>query len=222
MEISLNENEILEKLDEKGLKIVQDKTLYRFSRDSVLLANFCEIKKLDTVVELCSGSGIISFLIYSRFSPKKIIGFENDKKLFELSKKSVLLNNIKNVEFFCEDLKKATEHLGFGACDDVVINPPYYEKPKDTSKISQKFLTAKYESSATLKDILKVSSSLLKNKGNLFLIYPTSRIQELLSNANEFSLVLKKISIIQNKNKSEFALFNFRKNANDGCLVDII
>ena len=52
----------LEDLGCNGLKILQDTNQYRFTSDSVLLANFFNAKKDDNVVELCSGSGVISIL----------------------------------------------------------------------------------------------------------------------------------------------------------------
>ena len=45
-----------------GLVIVQDKDGYNFTSDAVLLANYFKAKSADIVVELCSGSGVISIL----------------------------------------------------------------------------------------------------------------------------------------------------------------
>ena len=45
MDIALREGESVEELLEGGLKIIQDKLLYRFTSDSVLLSRFAKGKR---------------------------------------------------------------------------------------------------------------------------------------------------------------------------------
>ena len=54
MDIALREGESVEELLEGGLKIIQDKSLYRFTSDSVLLSRFAKGKKGDRVADLCT------------------------------------------------------------------------------------------------------------------------------------------------------------------------
>ena len=63
--MEFNENETLEDLLIDGLKIIQDKTLYRFSSDSVLLSKFASFKKNDVVADFCSGSGIVGIHFFA-------------------------------------------------------------------------------------------------------------------------------------------------------------
>jgi len=50
LEVKLNENERIDDLQCKGLKIIQKKDGFCFGLDAVLLANFADIKKGDTVI----------------------------------------------------------------------------------------------------------------------------------------------------------------------------
>lgn len=81
-------------LDCKGYKIIQDKLGYAFTSDSVLLANFAKLKRSDEVVELCSGSGVISVLAYAKCEPKSIVGVEIEKRLCDMANKTSELNKL--------------------------------------------------------------------------------------------------------------------------------
>lgn len=222
MKIKLNTGEVLEDLERDNLKIVQDNSLYKFSSDSVRLSDFAKIKKNDFVVELCSGCGVISVLVFAKYMPKKIVGFEADKCLFGLSQKTLQYNEIKSIEFINDDLKNASNILGYEKADVVICNPPYYVLPKDTSKINKKYLTSKYESSATLEDIIKASSQLLKNSGKLFLVYPSSRLQELLVETKKNNLECKELKFIFKNNIADLVLCKFVKRGLSGCEVKMI
>jgi tRNA1Val (adenine37-N6)-methyltransferase len=63
LDIMLKENETIDDLQYKGLRIIQKKDGFRFGLDAVLLANFADVKKNDTVIDLGSGTGIIPILI---------------------------------------------------------------------------------------------------------------------------------------------------------------
>ena len=54
--------EELEDLECNNLKIWQDKKLYTFTSDAVILANFIKLKASETAVEIGGGSGVISVL----------------------------------------------------------------------------------------------------------------------------------------------------------------
>ena len=61
----LREGESVEELLEGGLKIIQDRSLYRFTSDSVLLSRFAKGKKGDRVADFCAGSGIVGLHFYA-------------------------------------------------------------------------------------------------------------------------------------------------------------
>ena len=93
--MEFNEDETLEDLLIDGLKIIQDKTLYRFSSDSVLLSKFASLKKNDVVADFCSGSGIVGIHFYALHrGVKKVCLFELQKSLHSLAEKTAEYNGI--------------------------------------------------------------------------------------------------------------------------------
>ena len=103
MEVNLKEDERIDDLEYKGLKIIQNKKWFCFGIDSVLLSDFAkEIKDGSTILDLGSGTGIISILLSKKINAKKITGVEIQKEVYEMSKKSIILNNLKNVNVYKE------------------------------------------------------------------------------------------------------------------------
>ncbi|MBR1985188.1 MAG: methyltransferase, partial [Clostridia bacterium] len=149
----LKENEVLDDLQLNNLMIIQNKMDYRFTSDSVLLANFAKAGRKDFVVEFCSGSGVISILLNEKCKPKKVIGFELQPQLCEMSNRSLKYNKIENINFVNKDLSLAYEDVGVGKVDVVICNPPYYVLPENQTNINKKFKLTKYETSTNLEDI---------------------------------------------------------------------
>lgn len=78
--MELEKGERLEDLGD-NLKIIQNKALYTFTSDSVVLANFLKIKPKESAVEIGGGSGVISILATAKNKFKKIKIFEIQEKL---------------------------------------------------------------------------------------------------------------------------------------------
>jgi len=119
----LNENERIDDLQCKGLKIIQKKDGFCFGLDAVLLANFADIKKGDTVIDLGTGTGIIAILIAGKTEAKSIIGLEIQEEMAEMAQRSVKLNNLEDrVKIVCGDIKNSVEMFGASKFDVVVTN----------------------------------------------------------------------------------------------------
>ncbi len=62
--MKLNENERIDDLQYKGLKLIQNANGFCFGIDAVLLSDFAQsMKRKGTVVDLCTGNGIVAILL---------------------------------------------------------------------------------------------------------------------------------------------------------------
>ena len=88
--MELKENERIDDLEYKNLKIIQNKKGFCFGIDSVLLSDYAKnIKKDSTVIDIGTGTGIISLLLCKKTELKKIYGIEIQKDVAEMANRSV-------------------------------------------------------------------------------------------------------------------------------------
>ena len=78
----------LENFD-NGISILQSDDYYKFTQDAIMLAKFCNIKHTDNVLELCAGSGVISFYAYSLSSFNHLYFNEIQPEMCEIIKENI-------------------------------------------------------------------------------------------------------------------------------------
>ena len=66
MDALQKEDETLEDLQLNGLKILQKTSGFRFGMDSVLLADFAQVRPTDHVADFGTGTGILPLLLIGR------------------------------------------------------------------------------------------------------------------------------------------------------------
>ena len=77
------------------IKLYQDKDMICINTDTMVLGDFLEVYRNDTVLDIGTNNG--SLLLYAnRFSPKKLIGIDINKEALEIARKNMELNNITN------------------------------------------------------------------------------------------------------------------------------
>ena len=104
--IKINDNEKIEDLGNKGLKIIQARDSYRFSVDSILLLNFIRLKNYENIIDLGTGCGIIPLLLFSKRKGLSIYGIEVQKNLADMARRSIELNQLQaNITIIQEDFR---------------------------------------------------------------------------------------------------------------------
>ncbi|HPI91803.1 MAG TPA: methyltransferase [Deltaproteobacteria bacterium] len=170
------DDETLDRLSCGELSIFQKKKGYRYSLDAYLLGAFVEEAPGTGVIEIGSGSGVVSILLAS-MKGLTMTGVEIQEDLAEMSRRSVELAGLQNmVTITCCDIS------GYRGprVDAVVTNPPY--RPLKTGRINpaEQKAIARHEISLDLDTLLKVSHDLLKPNGRFYIVYPTWRLPDLL------------------------------------------
>lgn len=204
--LNLKKNERLDDLQFKGLKIFQNKDLYSFTSDSVVLANFLKIKKGEKAVEIGSGSGVISILASRKTNADFIFGFEIQKKLFDLSIKSLALNDISNVKFINDDIRNFKKYFKEETFDVVFSNPPYKKQGSSIVNSNDSKAIARHETFLPLKDFVMVANKLLKFGGRAYFIYDADRSAEMIYELKNMKLEPKRMFYTTN-GKGQVVLF---------------
>ena len=127
MENLLKENERIDDLEFKNLKIIQNKNGFCFGIDSVILSDFAkEIKNNSNVIDLGTGTGILGFLLIAKTKLKHIYGVEIQKEVAEMAKRSIELNNLnEKFDIINCNIKDIFNYVEKEKFDVVITNPPY-------------------------------------------------------------------------------------------------
>ena len=181
-----------------GVKINQDKTLYSFNLDTILLYNFANPAKKGKVVDLCAGNGAIGLSLTSKTSAK-IYLVEIQKKLSDLAQQSIIDNHLsKQVTLINDDLKNVQQYIAHDTVDTVVCNPPYFKVTDQTAiKDNSVLAIARHELKANLKDILSAIKVLLKENSHAYLVYRPQRLSDLLVTMAEEKLQAKRLRFVR-------------------------
>jgi len=222
--MDLKENERIDDLEYKGLKIIQNTEGFCFGIDAVLLSDYAkEIKDNSTVLDLGTGTGILSILLAAKTNLRKIYGIELQKDVANMATKSVMLNELASrVVIVNEDIKDLYNEFEKNSVDAIVTNPPY--KKAKTGLINEntyKYIS-RHEITASLDDFIKVSSDLLKDKGMFFMVHRPERLAEIIYKLKTNKLEPKKIRFVYSKENQEpkLVLIKAVKNAKEFLKVE--
>ncbi|MCR4660749.1 MAG: methyltransferase [Clostridia bacterium] len=218
--VELKNNERIDDLECNGYKIIQDKDGYCFTSDSIILTNLVNAHTNDSVVDLCTGSGVIALLLSAKHRLKKVYGIEIQKRLADMASRSVKLNNDDIVEIVNDNLINISQKIGKETFDIVTCNPPYeekYEKKDEYSEID----ICKNEINVSLSEIIKEGSRLLKFGGLFYMIHRARRLVDVIVLFRKFNLEPKNIYFIYpkaNKNCDTFIIVG-KKGANPSVVI---
>lgn len=200
--------------------IFQDTEYFKFSLDSVLLANFVTINKRDKkILDLATGNAPIPMLLTYRTNAK-IYGVEIQRVIYNLGIISVKENNMHNqITLINDDAKNLTNDFESDTFDVITCNPPYFKTTDDNFKNNNKVKSlARHEDFLNLEDVLVISRKLLKNNGRIALVHRTERFVEILNTMQKYNIEPKRVRFIyskENKN-SNLVLIEGIKNGKPG------
>ncbi len=178
----LNENETLESLMIKDYKIIQNKNLYRFTSDSVILSKFATAKKGEVVADVCSGSGIVGlhYFCLNEERVKSVTLFELQTELADMSKKSIELNGLQEKFSVVEGKLQDTSQDYEESFSLVLCNPPYKKRDSGEQNLSKSLAIARHEVEITQAEIIEKSAYMLKKGGRLCICQRVERFVELV------------------------------------------
>ena len=205
MEIEIKENERIDDLEYKDLKIIQNKNGFCFGIDSVLLSDFAkEVKDNSTALDLGTGTGILGILLCGKTKLRKVTGIEVQAEIAEMAERSIKLNNLQDrFNIVNENIKNIPEILEKNSYDYIITNPPYKKINTGKTNDSKLKLISRHEVEASLEDFINVSYKMLKDKGTLFMVHRPDRLVDILYTLRKNKMEPKKIKFVYPKINKE-------------------
>ncbi len=209
--------------DYPNLKLYQYEEAFKFSLDSILLAEFADIKKNDNkILDLCTGNGVIPTILAWRTN-KNIIGIELQKSIYDLAVLSLKVNKLEDkIDYICDDINNVNKYFKEESFDVILCNPPYFPY-YDEDHVNKNDLKkiARHEIFIDLKSLLEIASKMLHSKGRFYLVHIPERLDEILYLAHQFRLVAKEIQFIYSKEdkNATIVLIKFIKDGRFGVKI---
>ncbi|WP_423214457.1 tRNA1(Val) (adenine(37)-N6)-methyltransferase [Streptococcus equinus] len=196
----LKEGERIDQLFSTDVKIIQNREVFSYSIDSVLLSRFPKIPSRGLIVDLCSGNGAVGLFASTR-TKAPIIEVEIQERLADMAERSIQLNDLgEQVQMINDDLKNLLKHVPRTGVDLILCNPPYF-KVSETSKknLSEHYLLARHEITTNLEEICDVARHALKSNGRLALVHRPDRFLDIIDTLRQYNLAPKRIQFVYPK-----------------------
>ncbi|KFC18724.1 tRNA1(Val) (adenine(37)-N6)-methyltransferase [Chryseobacterium sp. FH1] len=151
--------------------IQQNADVFRVGTDAVLLGSLANVFEAKKVLEVGTGTGIISLMIAQRNPEAQILAIDINSEAVNISQ-----TNFINSPFFdriksqLQDLKNFDTEEKF---DLIISNPPYFE-----INSSEKDILARQRLELNFSDLVKKSSQLLSENGLFTVIIPIGSEKE--------------------------------------------
>lgn len=199
--LKLRDDERLDYLLAEELRIIQSPTVFSFSLDAVLLARFSYLPiQKGNIIDLCTGNGVVPLLLSAR-TKGSITGVEIQERLYDMAARSVEYNQLgQQIQIIHGDIKEMPNQLGNGHYDVVTCNPPYFVTPlKGEMNENEHLAIARHEILCNLKDVVRVSSQLLRQGGKAAFVHRPGRLLDILTLMREFRLEPKRLRFVYPK-----------------------
>lgn len=202
MEVNISKDESIDDLQLNGLQLIQKEQGFRFGVDAVLLSHFANVKKKHRVIDLCTGTGIVSFLVYGKYKPQEVIGLEIQDDMVEMANRSSRLNDTSDIVKFVQgDLKDKALLDSLGRFDVVTVNPPYKLNNAGILNPNDKLAIARHEIMCNLEDVIVSARGLLKDNGRMFIVHRPERLADIFGLMRKYKIEPKRVRLVQPNTK---------------------
>jgi len=189
------------------LKVRQFRNGYRFSIDSIILANHVHLRPGETALDLGTGCGIVALVLAYRHPESTVIGVEIQRELADLARSNTHANRMQNrVHILCRDMKG----LSVGDLPQpvhwVVSNPPYHKNNAGRLNPNRQKAVARHEIEVKFEDIVSTAGRTMRTGGRFLTVYTADRSIEALVHMHAAGIEPKYCRMIHSVNTTNAKL----------------
>ncbi|MGE5663436.1 MAG: tRNA1(Val) (adenine(37)-N6)-methyltransferase [Deltaproteobacteria bacterium] len=166
-----------------SLVVRQPRRGYRFSIDSVLLADFAAPLCGESVLDLGTGSGVV-LLLLARLCPgmSRGVGVELQPELLEFARANIEANDLSvRLSALPGDFRGTIPGAPAGSFDLVVSNPPYRPLGEGRRNPDSQKEIARHEVACTMADVFGAAARFLSPRGRFAVLGLPRRLPELFA-----------------------------------------
>ena len=177
----------------------------KIGTDGVLLGAWCSLKdNTNKILDIGSGTGVISLMLAQRFNNTTIDSVEIEKNAYEQSvenfERSVWADRLFCFHSTFQDFAKERKEDG-ETYDLIISNPPFYtDNVKNNNRARNK---ARSTSFLSFVELISGVSKILSNQGEFTTIIPFKEEVKFIEISKQNNLFLNKICRVKGNNNSD-------------------
>ena len=193
----------------KEFSVAHHKCAMKIGVDGVLIGAWTESNDPTEILDIGTGSGLISLMMQQKFPNAIITALEPNKIAQQQAQ-----DNFNNSPFARQPNLELIDLQNFNCnnkFDLIISNPPFFEESVSSGDINRD--QARQAVFLPIKEFIQLSEALLSINGIINFVYPTQQTNKILDVAKKSNLTLLKQTIVfPNKLKiSKRSLFSFGK-----------
>ena len=186
----------------KKFKIIQNAaSVFKVNTEAVLLSAWVCLKSNIKILEIGSGTGVISLGLIQRLDGKSdITAIDIDHNAYKLTKENIAFNRVTNISVQHSSLQEFSHKNPNQRFDLIISNPPYFDSKYKSVKPRNVY--AKYTETMDYKTLMELSSKMLNPEGEIALVLPYYDLDKIKSEVNQNRLDISRLlylSTIPNK-----------------------
>lgn len=174
--------------------IKQDQCAMKVGIDSVLLGSWSPFLLSNRILDIGTGTGILSLMLAQR-TQGTIDAVELDNKAYQQAteniKDSIFHNRIHCFNSSIQDYENSV------AYDLIISNPPYFEDSLKSHDAARN--RARHTDGLSMEDLFSKASKLLASNGQLAIILPYANLGKALKTASEVQLYAARITKVRGR-----------------------
>ena len=153
------------------------------------------------MIDLCSGTGIIPFIVAGKSLAEHITGIEIQKDMVDMARRSVEYNKLEQrVDFINGDLKNLEFLKSLPKAHLVTVNPPYKLQNSGILNVVDKDAISRHEICCTLEDVIIACKILLRDNGRMYMVHRPERLADIFCTMRKHKIEPKLIRMVHPNN----------------------
>ncbi len=194
----LKPGERLDDLQCRGYSVIQNKDVFCFGMDAVLLADFASVAPGALVMDLGTGTGVIPMLMQARGKGRHFTGLEIQEYSADMADRSVQLNGLESeIAIVQGDMRNVKTLFPAGSFSTVTCNPPYIKGNHGLENEQTPKNIARHEVLMELADVVRAAAYLLCDGGSFAMVHKPFRLAEIIRLMSEYRIEPKRMCMVQ-------------------------
>ena len=182
----------------RGYYIIQNREVFCFGMDAVLLADFATGAPGRAVIDLGTGTGVIPMLMQARGKGAHFTGLEVQSYSADMAGRSVQMNGLEQSISIVEgDMRDVREMFAPGSFSAVTCNPPYIKGSHGLENENSPKNIARHEILMEFEDVVKAAAYLLSEGGTFSMVHKPFRLAEIMRLMMEYRIEPKRMCMVQ-------------------------